>query len=238
MRKNHWMTCGLAVALIMGAGCGDDDDGGRGGRDGGGGVSGSAGRGGAGGSAGAGRGGSGGTAGQNGGSGGSAADAGVDAGAALSDAQIGEIVLVLNAGEVQQGTVAVGKALRADVRAFAQMMVTMHTAAIERENMLFDTIDLSTTESDLSMQLMTMSAATVQRLNNASSATFDRLYVTTQVEMHQAALDLVEDRLLEDVSGSQLRAELNTLRAAIRQHLQQATDLQARLDEDEDGGVY
>jgi putative membrane protein len=230
--RSQLMTLGLALLLAIGGACGDDDDDTNGGLDGGGGAAARGGSGGSAGRAGAGAG-RGGSAGQNGGRGGSAADAGAE----LSDAQIAAVVLAANGGEVEQGEIAVNAGQRDDVRAFARMLVTMHSAAVERENALFRTLMLTPEENAVSAELKAASDATVQALNAANAAGFDMLYVMSQVDAHRKVLDLIDDRLLPSVTSAELRAELNTMRADVQRHLELATELLAALGEAPDGGT-
>jgi putative membrane protein len=240
--RNHLVVCGLAFALSVAGGCGDDDDdngndggaqAGRGGSSGRGGTGGTGGRAGAGGAAGVGgRAGNAGSAGQNGGTGGNA-----DAGVKLSDAEIAAVALTANAGEVEQGEIAVSAAQRESVRDFARMMVMMHSAAVDRETALFQMIMITPDDNDVSEQLESMSDATVAKLNAANASAFDMLYMSSQVAAHRMVLDLLDDVLLPNAMNAQLRAELTAMRGDVQRHLQLATDVLAGLGADEDAGT-
>jgi putative membrane protein len=228
MMRNLGVTLVLSLALCAAGACGDDDDdNGTGGRDGGAGTSG--------------RGGSGGTSGRDGGvsgtggrggSGGTRADAG-----ALSDGEIGGALLTANSGEIEQGAIAVTRAQGDDVRSFAQMLITMHNAALDRETALFKMINLTAVTGDDADALKSASDKAVAQLNSASASEFDALYVSAQVDAHQAVLDLIDDRLMPSAQRAEIKNELTMVRAAVQSHLTAAKALLAKLSEALDGGV-
>lgn len=224
--RNLGVTLILSLALCAAGACGDDDDDDNGttaGRDGGG----SGGRSGSGGS---GR--DGGVIGGRGGSGG----IGGDAGEAISDAEIAAALLAANSGEVEQGTIAVMRAQREDVQAFAQMMVSMHNAALDHETDLFKMISVTPVKGPDAEELETASNKIVQRLNSASASDFDAMYVGAQVDVHQKVLAMIDERLLPSVHGTELKNELKMVKDVVEGHLAASKQLLASLDE-LDGGI-
>jgi putative membrane protein len=226
MMRNLGVTLVLSLALCAAGACGDDDDdnatGGAGGRDGGagtsggrdGGVSGTGGRSG------------------SGGSGGTRADAGT-----ISEAEIGGALLTANSGEIEQGAIAVTRAQSEDVGSFAQMLITMHNAALDRETALFKMIKLTAVTGADAEALKSASDKAVAQLNSASASEFDALYVGAQVDAHQAVLDLIDDRLMPSAQRAEIKNELTMVRAAVQSHLTAAKALLAKLIEAADGGV-
>jgi putative membrane protein len=228
--RNLGVTLILSLALCAASACGDDDDddGTTAGRDGGAATGGRSGHGGTSGRDGGvsgtgGRGGSGGTRG--------------DAGDAVSDAEIGGALLGANAGEIEQGAIAVTRAEREDVRSFAQMLITMHNAALDRETALFKMINLTAVSGPDAEALKTASDKAVAQLNSASASEFDALYVGAQVDAHQAVLDLIDDRLMPSAQRTEIKMELTTVRTAVQSHLTAAKQLLAKLLAELDGGV-
>lgn len=216
----------MVIAAAVGTlGCGDDDDnGGRfdggmagdsGGRDGGGG----AGRGGTGGRADGGAmdgGVAGADAGRN--------DAG-DAGANLSDSQIAGVMRAANAGEVEQGELAVDRAENAEVDTFAMMMVEMHTDANERLDELLSDENLSSASSTVSEQLTMDSMAIIDMLEDESGAAFDLAYMQAQRTVHAAVLEIIDSTLLPSVDNDALRDELEAMRDTVNEHLERAEEI-------------
>jgi putative membrane protein len=181
----------------------------------------SGGRGGAGGNAArAGNGGTGGNAASAGNGGTSGAQSG-DAGALeLTDAQIASVGVTANQGEVEQNMVALERAQGADARSFAQDMVTMHGAALQRETALAMTLQLTPEDNSVSRMLKQQSDTIVANLRAADQAQFDQIYLQSQVDVHQQVLTLIDSDLLPNAENAQLKAELTNMRATVAMHLE------------------
>lgn len=153
-----------------------------------------------------------------------------DAGA-LTDNQISAIMQTINTGEIQAGTLASTKGTNASVKGFAMSMVSMHMAAETRRAAL----NLQPMQSDISTGLMAQAATVMQNLTNAPmGATFDIMYMESQVMMHRMALDLIDGTLLRQAMAQALRNELMTARAEVNMHLTMAMQIRATLS---DAGV-
>jgi putative membrane protein len=155
---------------------------------------------------------------------------------ALTDPQIAAIIRTANMGEIQEGMVASMRAQATPVRAFAQQMVTMHTAALEREAALFNTLNLMPQDNPTSMQLMQTSMSMLEELDAVALDQFDELYMRGQVMVHETVLGLVE-RALDGNPRSELAGELMLLRTDVSIHLNEARAIAAGLAAAEDAGV-
>lgn len=162
-----------------------------------------------------------------------AADTGV-----AGDPQVLAIVLVANTGEVQQGQLAEGKAIAVDVRNFAAMMVTDHTAAQQREQHLVQITGIAVQPSATSQLLQAASDAMIAQLQPLTGVTFDRAYITGQIQEHSQVLTLIDSVLLPAASTDLFRTELRTVRAAVVAHLAEAQRIDGllRADGGSDGG--
>jgi len=145
----------------------------------------------------------------------------------VNDAQIASISLAANTGEVEQNTVAVTRGGNAEVRGYAQDLVTMHTAAIAREMALAASAMIIPADHEVTQTLQTMSRAIVARLQTAEPAEFDQMYLSGQVDVHQMVLTLIDQTLLPQVKADALRDELMTMRVTVMQHLERARELLA-----------
>jgi predicted outer membrane protein len=206
-------------------------EGGSGGR-----SSGTAGRG----SANGGRGGatssSGGTGGPGTAAGGGTGGTGGSQAAVLTDAQIASVLSTANEGEVQQNTVAVGKATTPEVRALAQELIDMHTAAQTRLNALLTTLNVTAADNDVSQQLRAASLRVVSTLQSVTGP-FDLPYLQSQIDVHIQVLNLIDQTLLPSAQSLQLRSELAVVRGEVASHLAQARALAAALMLDVDAGT-
>jgi putative membrane protein len=152
--------------------------------------------------------------------------------AKLSDPEVAMVAMTANMGEVDQGMIAVNKAQSSDVRDFGQMMVDMHSAAAARQTTLAASANVMPVSSAVSDQLRDNSSMIVMQLNDADTASFDKTYMQSQVDVHQKVLSLIDTVLLPSVQNDKLRAELTTMRGDVESHLSQATDLAAKVDSD------
>ncbi len=229
-------------ASVIGTG-GTGGTGGSAGRAGGAGVSGggSSGRGGSGGA-------TGGSTGVNdastGGRGTAGAGGTTDAGvreAGLSDAAVdaftpAEWIALLdtvNGGEVQQGEVATAKAQAAEVRSFANEMVTDHTRGLEKDSAVATALGITPKQTRVSADLKSQSNDVLATLNGLTGTAFDRAYMQAQVTQHAAVLALLDTGIVS-LGGSpdasvpdagtptSLLGLLEATRAVVKEHLQMA----------------
>lgn len=146
-----------------------------------------------------------------------------------NDSWVAGVVATANEGEVQQGNAAASRATNADVRAFAQMMVTDHTNALQALRDTASRAGVTVQESDTTRTLRSASQETVTNLGTYTGTNFDRRYMQAQVDLHQWLLNQIDTSLLPSTSNAQLRSLLQTQRAAVAAHLQQATQIRSRL---------
>lgn len=185
--------------------------------------------------------GAGGRGGTEAGSGGTAGAADDDAGVAiieLDDGQIAEIANVVNTGEVALGTLALNRATLPAAREYAQSMITLHTAAQDRQAALLSTLGVTPTPSSLSERLTEDATAIRATLESADDASFDLLYIRSQVDLHARVLATIDEQLVPNVTAEELRAELVLTRAEVATHLEEAQTILATLEVgDADAGV-
>ena len=148
---------------------------------------------------------------------------------ALPPSDVAGIVMTANEGEIQQGQAASQKATNAQVREFAQMMVTDHTNANNTARDVFSREGISPGENDTTRTLSSNSRRTVTNLNTYSGAAFDREYMRTQVAMHEWTLNALDNLLIPSSTSADVRSMLQTQRAAVAAHLERARQILAGL---------
>ena len=154
---------------------------------------------------------------------------GVIVGSTYSDSDIAAIVTNANQGEIDQGQVASTKANSDDVRAFARMMVTDHTSALNQAQSLLSRTNIVANDNDISRGLQNASQGTVSALNTYSGPDFDRTYINSQVDIHQWLLNTLDNTLIPSANNRQLRDFLKTQRTAVATHLDRARQIQSNL---------
>lgn len=149
---------------------------------------------------------------------------------ALADADIAQIVTTANQGEIDQANAALAKASSADVRAFAQMMVTDHTNALTQTSNLLTSRNITpSTANDVASTLQSGSRQTIANLSTYTGADFDRQYINSQVDLHQWLLAQLDNALIPSAHDRRLRDLLQTQRTSVAAHLDRARQIQGTL---------
>lgn len=141
------------------------------------------------------------------------------------ESDIAGVVMTANEGEVQQGNVAMTRATSADVRTFAQMMVTDHTNAMNTGRDVFSRNGVTPSENATSRALREGSQRTVSSLSTYSGAPFDRTYMQSQVDVHQWLLNSLDSTLIPSARNAEVRSLLQTQRNAVAMHLERARQI-------------
>lgn len=123
--------------------------------------------------------------------------------------------------EIESSKLAQEKAQNADVKAFAQMLVTEHQKS---------TADLKTAAGQaqpavtVTPQMNAEQAANLEALRAASGAEFDRLYLQQQVPAHEKALAMLQGYAASgDVPSLKQHASMTT--GPVEKHLARAREL-------------
>lgn len=146
-----------------------------------------------------------------------------------SDAEIAQILLTANAGEVDAGKLAKKKTENADVKEFAEMMINEHSSVSDQTRSLAKKIDLKPAKSVASKDAEKDHEKAEKRLKSLKGAEFDREYVDAMVAGHQAVLDTLDSTLIPNAKNAELKDFLTKVRPAVESHLQHAKSLQAKL---------
>jgi putative membrane protein len=146
--------------------------------------------------------------------------------AELNDTSILAIVSQGHQQEIDAGTAAKSKTTNAGVKAFAQMLVDDHTAALRQTKQLAERLGLSQTDDEATAAMKDEAEATKTRLDALDGAEFDQAFLDEQVRAHQSKLDRLDKDLIPGAEDSQVRDLLKTQRAKVQAHLDHAKRLQ------------
>lgn len=144
----------------------------------------------------------------------------------LSDAQIAAITDHVNDGEIQEAQLALSKSKNAQVLSFARMMIQHHGDAKKKQASL----GLGTAPSPLSRTISSKGQDVMSMLQPKTGEDFDRAYLQAQIDQHQEVLNHIDRELLPNATNMQLRAQLQSLRPTVQQHLSAARDAMKSLD--------
>lgn len=147
----------------------------------------------------------------------------------LTDAQIASIVVTANQVDVDAGRLAASKTRNADVKKFAELMVTDHSAVNKSAVDLVAKLKVTPEDNSTSQALKAGGEANIAHLKALSGSAFDRAYVDREVAYHQQVLDAVEKTLIPSAKNAELKALLVKVRPAFVAHLEHAKHLQAAL---------
>jgi len=125
--------------------------------------------------------------------------------------------------EIEAGKIAQAKSKNPEVKAFAKMMVTDHTAMDKAMAPLIKAA--GQTPAD---KLDQRRQGFIDNLNSATPADFDKVYIDQQVAGHQEALDLV-DGYARDGSDAGLKGGAADAGPKVQAHLDKAKAIQAKL---------
>ena len=150
-------------------------------------------------------------------------------GAKVSDAQIAEIVVIANMVDIDAGKLAESKATNPDVKAFAERMVTDHTAVNKSAKELVTKLHVTPEASPTSDALKKGGEDNVAALKKLSGAAFDKAYIDHEVAYHEQVLSALDKTLIPDATNPELKALLVKVRPAFEDHLEHAKKLQAEL---------
>lgn len=125
--------------------------------------------------------------------------------------------------EVQQGNLALQKAQSADVKQYAQRMVTEHTASNEELSQLATAKGVA-----LATELDAEHKSALEHLSALSGAEFDKAYMQHMIGDHQKAIAAF-DRAATTATDADIKVWAQKTLPTLQQHLEQAKQISANL---------
>ena len=148
---------------------------------------------------------------------------------AVNDAQIASIVVTANQVDVDAGKLAAATTTNAEVKKFAELMVSDHTAVNNSAVELVTKLGVKPEDNPTSPSLKKEGDLNVDHLHTLHGAAFDKAYIDREVAYHQQVLDAVDKVLIPSASNAELKALLVKVRPAFVAHLEHARALQSSL---------
>jgi putative membrane protein len=147
----------------------------------------------------------------------------------VSDAQIASIVVTANQVDIDAGKLAASKATSAEVKKFAQQMVTDHTSVNKQATALVTRLKVTPEDNATSLTLKAGGDKNIANLKTLRGARFDRAYIDNEVTYHQAVIDAIDKTLVPSAQNAELKALLVKVRPAFVAHLEHAKTIQSSL---------
>lgn len=149
---------------------------------------------------------------------------------ALTDPQIAAIVVAANQADIDAGKLAQSKAQNKDVKAFADRMVTDHTAVLNSASELVQKLHVTPEANPTSEKLQKGGEENIAHLKTLEGSTFDKKYMDHEVYYHKAVLEEMDKRLIPDARNAELKALLVKVRPAFQAHLEHAQKVQKEVE--------
>lgn len=147
----------------------------------------------------------------------------------VNDAQIASIVVTANQVDIDAGKLAAAQATNAEVKKFANTMVTDHTGVNKSATALVTKLKVTPEDNPTSQSLKSGGEDNVKNLKSLKGAAFDKAYIDHEVTYHQAVLDALDKTLIPNAKNAELKALLVKVRPAFVAHLEHAKHLQSTL---------
>jgi len=146
-----------------------------------------------------------------------------------TDPQIAQIVVTANTVDIDAGKLAKGKTKNAEVKKFAEQMITDHTAVNKSATDLVTKLNVKPEDNDTAKSLMTGGDENMAALKKLNGAAFDKAYVDHEVTYHEQVLDAIDKTLIPNAKNAELKALIEKVRPAIAAHLEHAKSLQSTM---------
>lgn len=149
-----------------------------------------------------------------------------------TDPQIAAIVVTANQVDIDAGKFAETKSHSKDVKQFAQMMVTDHSAVNKQAVALVRKLGVKPEGSPTSASLQQGGSDNLAKLKTLKGQAFDRAYVDHEVAYHEAVIEALDKTLIPNAKNDELKALMVKVRPAFDAHLEHAKHLQSLLGKD------
>jgi putative membrane protein len=149
---------------------------------------------------------------------------------AITDANIGAIVLAANQIDIDYGKIALNKSKNREVRAFAERMIADHGAVQKSVIDLATKLKLTPEEDATSKALKDNAVQITAKLNSLNGKAFDTFYIDNEVAYHKQVTDAVQTVLIPNAKNPELKSALVGAQALFLKHLEHCRQIQANLE--------
>ena len=147
------------------------------------------------------------------------------AAAAINEAEALALVATIDQQEIDAAQLALAKATGTPVKDYATLLDKEHRDNLAQAQAL--AAGAATAETDRVLALKQQGATAMAALQAADPATFDHDFADAMAKGHADALTLIDEQLLPAVPAGKVHDFLEATRAAVANHLEQASALQA-----------
>jgi putative membrane protein len=149
--------------------------------------------------------------------------------AGLTDPNIAAMVLALNNTDLSYARLAPSRAERADVKEFAQRMLTDHAGVNGLVNDLLAKLNVTPVDNAASLDLRDESANRRDAMRDLTAFGFDSTYIENEVAYHVKFLATIDSVLIPVARNAELKGLLMTVRPVAAAHLAHAEQVRANV---------
>jgi putative membrane protein len=150
----------------------------------------------------------------------------------VTDAQIASLVVTANQVDIDAGELARSRSTDAEVKAFAQLMITDHASVNTSATDLVTKLKVTPQNNPTSQSLKAAGDRNIAHLKTLKGAAFDKAYVDHEVAYHQQVIEALDKTLIPGATNDELKALLIKVRPAFVAHLEHAKRLQSSTGKD------
>jgi putative membrane protein len=150
-------------------------------------------------------------------------------GAAPTDPQIAHIAYTAGQLDIEAAEQALANSSNKDVRAFAEGMVSDHTAVNKKALDLVKKLKVTPEDNATSRSLSKAAADKRAELSKLEGAAFDKDYIANEVAYHQTVNGALEKTLIPSATNPELKSLLQTGLKIFQGHQQHAEQVAAGL---------
>jgi putative membrane protein len=147
----------------------------------------------------------------------------------INDAQVASIVVTANQVDIDAGKLAQSTSGNAEVKKFAERMITDHTGVNKSAVDLVTKLKVTPQDNPTSQSLKAGGESNLANLKTLKGAAFDKAYIDHEVVYHEQVLDAVDKTLIPSAKNEELKALLVKVRPAFVAHLEHAKMIQSSM---------
>ena len=144
----------------------------------------------------------------------------------VTDAEIASVVVTANQAEIDAGMLARSRSTHDGVKAFAELMISVHTSVNKSATGLVARLKVTPQDNPTSQSLKADGDKNLAQLQTLKGAAFDKAYVDHEVGYHLLVIDALDNILIPGATNEELKALLIKVRPVLVVHLDHAKGLQ------------
>ncbi len=146
------------------------------------------------------------------------------------DGQIIETLMVIDSNEINAAKIALKRTGNADVKDFAQTMITDHSKNLQSTKALSQKIHINSVVTEQSLFLQKQGEEELKKLASIPAKKFDISFINAMVKDHKGALQIINATSAK-TRNPELVKHLQATRDTVSHHLQMAREVRTKLEQ-------